>query len=87
MKNEKGFFSLLGLLFIVVAFLFVCLFVFKFYWVRPVLDKRTIEEMSSQNIDTSSYQSVQETTKKKIEEINKQYEKQLNGMVDSQSAE
>lgn len=81
MKDEKGFFSILGLIVSLIIVMVVCYLVFKSYLVPMRLHKNLDEKMfKEQDIDTSSYQAIKESTKKKVEEINKQYEIQLNGL-------
>ncbi len=86
MKNNKGFFSLLGVIFSIIMFLFIIFLVYKSYWVRPVINKETNKQMQELGIDSSSYQKIKESTQKKIEDINKQYETQLN-QLGTQTAE
>ncbi len=83
LKNEKGFLSLLGLLFTLAIILFVCYIMINTYLRKPISDKSTEKVISEQNIDTSSYQSIVDTTRKRVQDIEKQAEERQNQLLEN----
>lgn len=84
MKNNKGFFSMVGLLLSVAIVCFLAYFALNVYFKpSPVVgDKETQTQMSQEGINTSSYQSLLDSTKERIKKVEQQELNRPNEIAD-----
>ena len=73
-KDQRGFFSFVGLMLAVILVCFLFFIAFQKYYSHPVVDSETLKEMKSQDvpIDSSTPKSVLESTTAQIKKIEQQ---------------
>ena len=71
LRNQKGFVSLLGLLFAIAIICFVAYKIYNVYLSKPTTDKETQKALKEQGMDTSTQQGAYDSAKEKIRDVKK----------------
>ena len=78
-RDKRGFFTFLGIVFALAIVCFLFYIVLKTYFKAPFSNEKINSSLVDQGIDTTSYQRIEETTREKIHDIN---QKRINELED-----
>jgi len=68
-RNQKGFVSLLGLLFAIAIICFVAYKIYNAYLAKPTTDQETQKALKEQGMDTRTQQGAYDSAKEKIQGV------------------
>ena len=84
LKDEKGFFTLLGLIFALLLVCIILCMMARVYFKKPVVGTKDASGiLLEENIDTSNYKAIVDSVRDKTEEINQQRLNRVNEQLDS----
>jgi hypothetical protein len=76
--SQKGFASILGLLFALAIIFFIFYLIFNTYFQQSCINKSDQKAVSEPGINTANYGTILDTTRSKIKDIEKQAEEHEN---------